>query len=820
MRFRARPASARPLPTRRASSATQRRLLARRLLLEGLEDRRLMAFNLLAEYATGPTPTDLALAHLDGGGQLDLLVASTAEGNGSVRLGRADGTFGDSLSTGASASSLATGDLDGDGITDLVAVNDNVIVQKGNGDGTFQPPQSIALPPLVAPGNPDPTPLPQSLRSIATGDLNADGKLDLVVAGQTTFSLYYRQYVCGYYSCYYTGYWRSFTDGYVNVLLGDGSGGFSDPQVQALGRNHTPAAIAIGDVNGDGHADVVSANGGDNCTLLGDGTGALAAPLHSARATALRSAPLADFDGDGDLDLVTASGETLVISKGLGDGQFGPGSSHDLRQSVDSVVAGDVNADGKLDLVVAGTKSTCTNSGYYGCYASEHVGQTSVLLGDGLGGFSLPIASPLLPDFFARFVDVALADLTGDGLPEVVTIESNRGVAMVAENDGDWVAPVELSISDFTVVEGNDGVVNAVFAITLSGPSTRVVTVDYATADLTPDEQYWYGAQSASADADYEITTGTLAIPVGETTASITVPILGDRVGEPTELFFLDLTSPAYANLARSRAIGTIQDDEPFVSLDNSMAASVVEGNAGTKEFTFRVVLSAASDAPVTVNFTTTDGSAVAGSDYQGATGTVTIPAGETAQTFTVLVNGDTQAEPDEYFTVSLSGATNASIGNALFHATIRDDDSVPEISISDASIVEGHRGTRTMTFTVTLSQPSNQRVTVTYKTANGTAKTSDRDYVARSGTITFLPGQTTRTITVKINGDRKREDDERFYVNLSRPRGAPIADAQGEGTIFNDDNGSVRRSSRSRAAAARAAIDHFLSGRSLKRRG
>jgi chitinase len=113
-----------------------------------------------------------------------------------------------------------------------------------------------------------------------------------------------------------------------------------------------------------------------------------------------------------------------------------------------------------------------------------------------------------------------------------------------------------------------------------------------------------------------------------------------------------------------------------------------------------------------------------------------------------------------------------------------------PAISISDVSLAEGGAGRTAFVFTVSLSEASSREVSVKYGTANGSAKTGSGDFVAKSGTLTFRPGETTKTITVWVNGDAQWELDERFFVNLSRARNATIADAQGVGAILNDDGG------------------------------
>src|SRR5262249_6327659 len=162
---------------------------------------------------------------------------------------------------------------------------------------------------------------------------------------------------------------------------------------------------------------------------------------------------------------------------------------------------------------------------------------------------------------------------------------------------------------------------------------------------------------------------------------------------------------------------------------------------------------SAASSQTVTVQYATADGSATAGGDFQAISGTLTIPAGQTTGTITVLVNGDRLSEPNETFFVNLTGVTNAMIADGQGDGTTLDDE--PSISISDVTKYEGKKGQTTLfTFTVTLSAAYDQPVTMSFRTVNGTATTSDGDYVARTGTLTFAPGETTKTITIEVKGD------------------------------------------------------------------
>ena len=137
---------------------------------------------------------------------------------------------------------------------------------------------------------------------------------------------------------------------------------------------------------------------------------------------------------------------------------------------------------------------------------------------------------------------------------------------------------------------------------------------------------------------------------------------------------------------------------------------------------------------------------------------------------------------------VNRSAPTNATIADGRGIGTILDDE--PRVSISDASKSEGkNKQTTLITFTVTLSIAYNQPVTMSFQTVNGTATTSDNDYVAKIGTLTFAPGETTKTITIEVKGDSKKEADEMFYLDLfGLSSNAQFTKNRGIGTILNDD--------------------------------
>ncbi len=366
--------------------------------------------------------------------------------------------------------------------------------------------------------------------------------------------------------------------------------------------------------------------------------------------------------------------------------------------------------------------------------------------------------------------NVNLTNATGAG----AVIVDNLGVGTITNDD---TTPA-ISITDVTQAEGNAATSNFVFAVTLSNTSASTITVNYATSNGT-----------ATAGSDYVATSGTLTFTTGVTSQNVTVVVNGDTTVEANETFNVNLSGASNATIADNLGVGTISNDDSAFSIND---VTQNEGNAGTTSFNFTVTRSGDTSGTQTVDAATSDGTATtADSDYAAQSSTLSFGVGVATRTFTVLVNGDTKTEPNETFNVNLSNATGgASISDNLGVGTITNDDATPTISINDVTQVEGNAGTSAFVFTVSLSNPSASTVTVSAATANGTA-TAGSDYVAIVGqTVTFNPAVTSQTVSVTVNGDTTFEPNETFFVNLTSPVNATIADNQGLGTISNDDPG------------------------------
>jgi hypothetical protein len=446
--------------------------------------------------------------------------------------------------------------------------------------------------------------------------MNSNGTLDLVVAADDPFN----------------------GTTYVRVLNGHDDGTFSPSSLSVDGPSES-YSLALADFDADNQLDLVLGGNFTTWVLVRNGDGSFQEPRDLGLVA--ESLTVADFNADGKPDLAT-TWESVSVLLGNGDGSFQTARS--FTGAGGSVTAADVNGDSVLDLIFGGG---------------------SILLGSGDGSFGAPIPTAVAGSY------LIVADFNGDGHPdEALTHTTSSRTVTVLFNDGIWDGspppplPPTLRIGDVTVTECNAGTRSATFSVTLSAPSDQPVTVQYATASGT-----------ATAGNDYQAAFGTLTIPTGQTTGTITVPVNGDRLGEPDETFFVNLSSAINATIADCQGVGTIADDEPRISITNVTKA-------------------------------------------------------------------------------------------------------------------EGKKGKTTLfTFTVMLSVPYDQPVTMSFRTANGTARTSDNDYIAKSGTLTFAPGETTKTITIEVKGDSKKEANETFYLDLfGLSSNALFTKNRGIGTILNND--------------------------------
>jgi FG-GAP-like repeat/FG-GAP repeat len=278
------------------------------------------------DYTTGNGPASVAVGDFNSDGKLDLVVANNG-GDVSILLGNGNGTFRPHVdyTTGNSPASVAVGDFNGDGKLDLAVANSgasngisNVSVLLGKGDGTFDAAVNYSA--------------GFGANSVAVGDFNRDGRLDLVVS--------------------------NFGTGNVIVLLGKGDGTFQTPVDYGT---FIPVSVAVGDLNGDGKLDLAVASippgnvgPGTVSILLGNGNGTFQSAVDYSVGSNLSAVALGDFNGDGKLDLAVAnSGGDVSILLGKGDGTFQPPIDYIANLYSYSIALGDFNRDGRLDLAVA-----------------------------------------------------------------------------------------------------------------------------------------------------------------------------------------------------------------------------------------------------------------------------------------------------------------------------------------------------------------------------------------------------------------------------------------------------------------------------------
>ena len=411
-----------------------------------------------------------------------------------------------------------------------------------------------------------------------------------------------------------------------------------------------------------------------------------------------------------------------------------------------------------------------------------------------------PLFVPLVRD--GRVEEDETFFLFLDSAPYAV-IEDEFGFATILNDD-----VTDISVANTSVTEGNSGSKTVNVTFTRNGVTSGISTVNYTTQNGT-----------ATAGSDYNSQFSSVSFAPGQTSRTVAFTVLGDTAVESNETFNVVLSSPTGTKIGVGTATVTITNDDvapPALSVSD---VSTTEGNSGSKTVNVTVTRSGNTAGSSTVRYFTVEGGATPGSDYAETSGTLTFAAGQTSKTVPVTIFGDTLVEGDEALFFQLENPTGATISNNFAFVTILNDDTatLPTLSINDVGTTEGNSGTKTLTFTITRSGPTTGTSTVKYNTGGNTATSGDNDYTGTNGTVTFSAGQTSKTIAITIKGDIKVEPNETFFVNLSAPTGATIADAQGVATLLNDDNpptgGSVVIQAETGTRSSGAAVSTGQSG-------
>jgi hypothetical protein len=375
------------------------------------------------------------------------------------------------------------------------------------------------------------------------------------------------------------------------------------------------------------------------------------------------------------------------------------------------------------------------------------------------------------------------------------TDEPNETVNLTLTSGGSTVATSELSIVDDdsptesvqfsdTSYSVNEADGTATITVTLSHALSVQSTVDFATSPGT-----------ATDGSDYTGQSGTLTFAAGDTQKTIQIPILNpvppDPEDDETLTIALSNAAPG-ANLvlgSPSTSTLTIVDDDPAGSLQFKALHYDVNETGGQATITVERI--AGVGGTVSVDYATSDGTATAGSDYTAASDTLTWGPGDAAdKTFTVPVAWDGRGEGPESVNLALSNAIGGDLGvNTAAVLRIADDGASGPLQLTSNAYSVGEAG-GLVTITVNRSGGSlGGPVSVDYATADGSA-TSGSDYTATSGTLTFGPGEATKSFTVAVANDSVHEDAETFQVTLSNPGGGPSlgSPAGATVTIADDD--------------------------------
>ena len=358
------------------------------------------------------------------------------------------------------------------------------------------------------------------------------------------------------------------------------------------------------------------------------------------------------------------------------------------------------------------------------------------------------------------------------------TVAAGTASGTIVNDDTDF----SIAATDANKSEGDNGSTAFTFTVTRTGDTSNAASATYSVASNAAD----------AADFGGTLPSGTANFVAGQSTATITVSVSGDSDVEADEGFTVTLDSVSgNGEITTASADGTIVNDD--VQIDIALTATdadKAEGDSGTTSFTFLVTRTGMTSGTSSATFTVSGSGAngADGNDFGGAlpTGTVSFAAGETQQTITVNVSGDTTFEVDEDFAVTLSDAVDAEIIGATAAGVIRNDDLEPEVFDITADNASRNEADGAFTFSVTRSGNTSDAGSVDYSVSGSGSNAANADDFGGafpSGTASFAAGETSVVVTINVSDDADVEANEGFTVTLNTDEN-PSAN----GTIINDD--------------------------------
>jgi len=383
-------------------------------------------------------------------------------------------------------------------------------------------------------------------------------------------------------------------------------------------------------------------------------------------------------------------------------------------------------------------------------------------------------------------------------LPTGLSAAGPIALAVIANGIASTSVPfgsrLSVNATNASKSEGNSGSSDFTFTVTRTGIASQASTVQWSVAGTGPTP--------ATADdfAGGVFPSGSLSFAAGEISKTITVNVAGDLAVEQNEGFAVTLSSAVGSQIESSTAAGTIINDDASLAI-SATSAILAEGDSGSTAFLFTVTRTGSTTAAAAVAWAVTGSGAnpTTADDYTGGvlpSGTVMFAAGEQMKTISVSVQGDTIVESDEGFTITLANASGGSIDVATANGTIINDDAATEATVSIvgdvASRAEGNSGLTPFTFTVMRSGAIGSATSVDWAvTGSGANPASGADFtdgIRPTGSLAFAAGETSKTITINVNGDAVVEADEGFLVTLSNVSGGILGTSTAEGLIKNDD--------------------------------